>query len=82
MNYFKEYLIAQITGDFATANKIWNKLSDLVKTKLTELNLGIDYHGKHVEAPIGSTWRAHNCLISKVNEIADKYLNDLNAALN
>ena len=76
-NCYKEYLTAQITKDFAAAERAWSNIPEYARKIFYKLALDLEnYHGKHVEAPIGSTWKAHDSLIKRVEQITKEYLDD------
>lgn len=76
--YCREYLIAQITEDRIKAEEFWSDLSDNHKNILNKFALGLDnYKGRHIEAPIGSTWKAHRQLELLVYKLTDKYMSGL-----
>lgn len=71
----RDYLIAQISRDRIGAERAWDALREFDRDLLDAAGLGLDnYKGETVEAPIGSTWKAHRSLAARVHALADRYL--------
>ena len=72
---YRKYFTAQTVRDGLAAEEAWNGICEAGQDILARMDAGLDnYIGLHVEAPIGSTYKAHMSLIKRVDEIVDGQL--------
>lgn len=75
---YKRYLTAQVVMDRSAAREAWKRIPVDKREILDDLELGLDtYRGRHVEAPMGSTYKAHMSLIRLADNIADEYIKEV-----